>query len=180
VAIIWLRFLLVFLSLSRQLLAWYLKLISDDFHWLHGGELFLKSCQLCLLTPEGTFPFLQEVSTGPHPEPDPSSPCYPTLFKSHCNITHLATFWFSCWSLSFRRFCRYPTWHSIMHGEGYKLSHYAVLSYLMSHCPSWVQIFSVPCPQTSSVCIPPLLLRDQVSHPSNVHVSTQTRRHKRF
>jgi len=33
---------------------------------------------------EGSLPFPQELATGPHSEPDASSPHPPTLFRSDC------------------------------------------------------------------------------------------------
>jgi hypothetical protein len=52
-----------------------------------GAEPFLKSHQLCshsvtsqhFMEPEGSLPYSQDPSTGPHPEPDQSSPYHPIL-----------------------------------------------------------------------------------------------------
>jgi hypothetical protein len=39
------------------------------------------------MEPEGSLPGSQEPSTGPYPEPDKSSPYYPSYFsKNHFNI----------------------------------------------------------------------------------------------
>jgi hypothetical protein len=53
----------------------------------HGAESFLRSRQLCsysrtskhFIEPERSLPCSQEPSTGPHPEPDRSSPQHPIL-----------------------------------------------------------------------------------------------------
>jgi hypothetical protein len=64
----------------------------------YGAEPFLRSCQLCsylrtsqhFMEPEGSLPCSQELSTGPYPESDRSSPNHPILSKIHFNIaTHL-------------------------------------------------------------------------------------------
>jgi hypothetical protein len=57
--------------------------LRGDIHSLtHGAEPFLKSRQLCsysrtsqyFMEPEGSLLCSQELSTGPYPEPDQSSP----------------------------------------------------------------------------------------------------------
>jgi hypothetical protein len=53
----------------------------------HGAESFLRSRQLCsysrisqrFIEPENSSPCSQEPSTGPYPEPDPSSPYHSSL-----------------------------------------------------------------------------------------------------
>jgi hypothetical protein len=51
------------------------------------------------MEPEGSLPFSQESSTGPHPEPDQSSSYHPILFQIHYNIilppTLSSSFWLS-------------------------------------------------------------------------------------
>jgi hypothetical protein len=49
---------------------------------------------------EGSVPCSQELSIGPYPKPDQSSPYHPILSKIHFNIIHLPTslslsFWLS-------------------------------------------------------------------------------------
>jgi hypothetical protein len=66
-------------------------------------EPLLRSCQLCsylrtsqhFMEPEGSLPCSQEPSTGPHPQPNQSSPYYHTLTEIHFNIIHQPTFWSS-------------------------------------------------------------------------------------
>jgi hypothetical protein len=55
---------------------------------------------------ENSSPYTQEPSSGPCPEPDPSSPTY--LSNIHFNIVHLPTSWSSYWSLSFWLSHQYP------------------------------------------------------------------------
>jgi hypothetical protein len=69
----------------------------------YGAQPFLRSCQLSshsrtsqhFLEPAGSLPCPQELSTGPYPEPDRSSPYNPILSKIYFNIVHPLTSW-SC------------------------------------------------------------------------------------
>jgi hypothetical protein len=53
----------------------------------HGAESFLRSCQLLsysrisqkFMEPVGSLPCSQDLSTGPYPEPDQSTPPHPIL-----------------------------------------------------------------------------------------------------
>jgi hypothetical protein len=66
----------------------------------YGAEPFLRSCRLCshsgtsphFKEPEGSSPCSQEPSTGPYPEPDPSSSYHPILSLSLRSILILSTY----------------------------------------------------------------------------------------
>jgi hypothetical protein len=47
------------------------------------------------MVPEGSLPCSQDLSTGPYPEPDESSPFHPILSKIQLNIIHTSTSWSS-------------------------------------------------------------------------------------
>jgi hypothetical protein len=38
------------------------------------------------MEPEGSLPYSQQLSAGPYPEPDQTSPYHPILYKIHFNI----------------------------------------------------------------------------------------------
>jgi hypothetical protein len=128
----------------------------------------------------------QESSTGPHPEPDKSSPYHTILSKIHFNTIHPPTSWFPLWSFLFwlshqkpRSILRLvhayympcpshsPWLHLlIIHSDEYKLRSSSLCSFLQP-------------PITSSLFSPTILLstlfsntlcsslnvKDQVSHP---------------
>jgi hypothetical protein len=101
------------------------------------------------------------------------------LSKIHFNIVHQSTSWSSQWALSFW-FPPISYMHSssspvVLHAlpmsssltwsfklcleesTSYEGPHYLIFSNLMSLHLSSVRIFSTPCSQTPSVCVPPLM-----------------------
>jgi len=60
---------------------------------------------------------------------------------------------------------------NLVKSTSYEAPYYAVFSIFLPLPPSYVQIFSsAPCSQTSSICVLPLSVRDQVSHPYKTYL----------
>jgi hypothetical protein len=53
---------------------------EDDFLHSHRRENLKSYILQNSMEPEGSLPFLQELSIGPYPEPDESRPYHPILF----------------------------------------------------------------------------------------------------
>jgi hypothetical protein len=65
--------------------------ICSLWTWRNRQSLSYSRISQTFMQPEGSILYSQKLSTGPHPEPDQSSPYHTVLSKFHFNIIHSPT-----------------------------------------------------------------------------------------